>query len=152
MRKDLAKLIAERRIETVRQDPQQVAILRDQAAAHLASSRMIGHTDAEGAFSLAYDAIRKQLTALLLDHGFRARSAGSHAATGQAAAILLPGFDVETFEWLRLVRNATEYGSDRRPSASVADLQEAWEFADEVAQLIAKLSSRRTAEEPSTLP
>ncbi|HJE51653.1 MAG TPA: hypothetical protein K8V15_06710 [Tessaracoccus flavescens] len=138
MRRKLAELIRERRIETVARDDAQVAKLLEQSAAHLASSRMIGHTDPEGAFSLAYDSIRKQLTAILLDHGFRAKSAGSHAATGQAVSILLKGFDVEGFEWLRLVRNATEYGSDKRPSATLADLEEAWEFAAELNELRAK--------------
>lgn len=150
MRKELADLIKERRIETVRHDAAQVAKLQEQATAHLASSRMIGHTDAEGAFSLAYDSIRKQLTALLLDHGFRAKSAGSHAATGQAASILLKGFDVEGFEWLRLVRNATEYGSDKRPSATLADLEEAWEFAAELDELIAKVRPAPQEAEPTT--
>lgn len=136
VRKELADLIKERRIETVARDPQQVALLREQAKAHLASSRMIGHTDVAGAFSLAYDAIRKELTALLLDHGFRAKSAGSHAATGQAASRLLKGFDVVGFEWLRLVRNATEYGSEKRPGASMQDVEEAWQFAAELAELM----------------
>ena len=135
-RKALADLIKERRIESVERDPHQVALLREQAQAHLASSRMIGHTDIAGAFSLAYDSIRKELTALLLEHGFRAKSAGSHAATGQAAAKLVKGFDTEGFEWLRLVRNATEYGSDKRPGATLDDLKEAWEFAAELRDLV----------------
>lgn len=132
VRQQLADLIRQRRIETVAKDPRQVAALQEQARAHLASSRMIGHTDVAGAFSLAYDSIRKELTALLLEHGFRAKSAGSHAATAQAAAKLVPGFDTEGFEWLRLVRNATEYGSDRRPGATLQDLEDAWEFAREL--------------------
>lgn len=132
VRQQLADLIRQRRIETVAKDPRQVAALREQARAHLASSRMIGHTDVAGAFSLAYDSIRKELTALLLEHGFRAKSAGSHAATAQAVAKLIPGFDTEGFEWLRLVRNATEYGSDRRPGATLQDLEDAWEFAREL--------------------
>ncbi|NLF55976.1 MAG: hypothetical protein GX576_16550, partial [Thauera phenolivorans] len=120
----------------VEKDPRQVAVLREQAKAHLASSRMIGHTDVAGAFSLAYDSIRKQLTALLLDHGFRAKSSGSHAATGQAAAKLLKGFDRDAFEWLRLVRNATAYGSDKHPPAGLADLEDAWAFFAEINDLL----------------
>ncbi|GAA4891584.1 hypothetical protein GCM10025789_05630 [Tessaracoccus lubricantis] len=135
-RQELADLIKDRRIETVVRDPAQVALLREQSKAHLASSRMIGHTDVAGAFSLAYDSIRKELTALLLDHGFRAKSAGSHAATGLAAARLLKGFDTQTFEWLRLVRNATEYGSDKRPGATLQDVEDAWEFAAELRELM----------------
>ncbi|AQP46295.1 hypothetical protein BW730_00615 [Tessaracoccus aquimaris] len=137
VRDDLADLIKERRIETVAADPAQAQVLRDQARAHLASSRMIGHTDVAGAFSLAYDAIRKQLTALLLEHGLRAKSAGSHAATAQAAQKLLKGFDPAGFEWLRLVRNATEYGSEKRPGATMEDVEAAWEFAAELDDLLA---------------
>ena len=142
VRNDLADLIKERRIETVARDPQQVALLREQSKAHLASSRMIGHTDPEGAFSLAYDAIRKQLTALLLDYGFRAKSAGSHAATGQAAAKLLPNFDSEGFEWLRIIRNATAYGSEKHPPATMNDLEDAWEFAADLNDLIEEAQTR----------
>ena len=142
VRQDLAELIRERRIETVPPDPEQVALLREQSAAHLASSRLIGQTDPAGAFSLAYDAIRKQLTATLLDHGFRARSAGSHTATGQAVAILLPHFDADGFEWLRTVRIATEYGSDKHPTATLADLDRAWKFAEGLARQLAPRPSR----------
>ena len=141
VRRQLVDLIKERRIESVMADPQQVALLREQAGAHLTSSRMIGHTDVAGAFSLAYDSIRKELTALLLEHGFRAKSAGSHSATGQAASRLLEGFDTDGFEWLRLVRNATEYGSDKRPGATLDDLQDAWEFAAELRALVADRAS-----------
>jgi len=141
-RRDLADLIREGRIESVPPDPAQVAILREQAVRHLASSRTISGTDPAGAFSLAYDAIRKELTALLLDHGFRARSAGSHTATGQAAAVLLPRFDVDGFEWLRTVRIATEYGTDGRGTATAADLERAWRFADGLAQLLPARPSR----------
>lgn len=144
-RSALADLIKERRVESVARDPQQVATLREQARAHLASSRMIGHTDVAGAFSLAYDAIRKELTALLLEHGLRAKSAGSHAATGQAAGILLEGFDTFGFEWLRLVRNATEYGSTKRPGATMEDVEEAWEFARELGELKPRPSQRESA-------
>ena len=136
LRDDLADLLRERRIETVAADPDQAGLLREQAAAHLASSRMIGHTDVAGAFSLAYEAIRKQLTALLLEHGFRAKSAGSHSATAQAAAKLLKGFDADGFEWLRLVRNATSYGSERRPGATMEDVEAAWEFAADLERLL----------------
>lgn len=142
VRRDLADLIREGRIESVPPEPAQVAILREQAVRHLASSRTISETDPAGAFSLAYDAIRKELTALLLDHGFRARSAGSHSATGQAAAILLPKFDADSFEWLRTVRIATEYGTDGRGAATPADLERAWRFADGLSQLLAATPSR----------
>ena len=142
VRRDLADLIREGRIESVPPEPAQVATLREQAVRHLASSRTISETDPAGAFSLAYDAIRKELTALLLDHGFRARSAGSHTATGQAAAILLPKFDTDGFEWLRTVRIATEYGTDGHGTATAADLERAWRFADGLAQLLAATPSR----------
>ena len=136
VRRELADLIKEGRIESVPPDPAQVAMLREQAARHLVSSRAISDSDPAGAFSLAYDAIRKELTALLLDHGFRARSAGSHTATGQAAAVLLPTFDEDGFEWLRTVRIATEYGTDNHGTATAADLRRAWRFAARLTGLL----------------
>ncbi|HHT13590.1 MAG TPA: hypothetical protein GX013_10560 [Propionibacterium sp.] len=58
------------------------------------------------------------------------------AATGQAAAKLLKGFDRDAFEWLRLVRNATAYGSDKHPPAGLADLEDAWAFFAEINDLL----------------
>lgn len=149
VRRELADLIKEGRIESVPPDPDQVAMLREQAARHLVSSRTISGTDPAGAFSLAYDAIRKELTALLLDHGFRARSAGSHTATGQAAAVLIPAFDADGFEWLRTVRIATEYGTDRHTTASAADLERAWRFAEHLGQLLGPARPSRLGSAPS---
>jgi hypothetical protein len=148
-RQELADLIREGRIESVPPDPAQVAMLREQAARHLVSSHTISETDLAGAFSLAYDAIRKELTALLLDHGFRARSAGSHTATGQAAAVLLPTFDEDGFEWLRTVRIATEYGTDSHGTATAADLQRAWRFAARLTGLLVAPRPSRLGSAPS---
>ena len=53
VRRELADLIKEGRIESVPPDPAQVAMLREQAARHLVSSRAISESDPAGAFSLA---------------------------------------------------------------------------------------------------
>lgn len=129
---EFGKLIKSNRLEKVASDDAQVALLRDQARTHLTSSRMIGDTDPAGAFGLAYDSVRKAMTALLLEHGFRTRGAASHSTVGRAIASLVDNFDIESFEWMRIVRNATEYGSDTQPSATPADLEEAWQTAEEL--------------------
>lgn len=128
----IAKLERTKRLERVEKDPEQVRALRQAAARHMSSSQVIAESDVAGAFSLAYDAARKAMTALILHHGYRTRGGGAHMTTGEAAAILVPGIDVDGFEWMRLTRNATEYGSDKHPSATMADLDEAWEVAGEI--------------------
>ena len=136
VRRDLAELIKAGKIESVPPDPEDVAALRSQADAHLVSARTIAESDPAGAFSLTYDSIRKELTALLLEYGFRARSAGSHVVTGQAAAILVPGFDVAGFEQLRVIRIATEYGSDKREPASLTEVEFALVYAEDLRRRI----------------
>ncbi len=55
-----------------------------QARAHLAASVIVIGLDPQGAFSLTYDAARKALAAILVNHGLRAGRQGAHAALLEA--------------------------------------------------------------------
>lgn len=109
--------------------------LLKQAEAHLRSARMLRDTDTAGAFVLAYDAARKALTAVLVNQGLKSRGEGVHALLAEAVGSqLASALDLSGFGWMRVTRNATEYGSDRHPSATAADVDEAVEMATTIHQ------------------
>ena len=106
-----------------------------QAEEHLRSAQLLRDTDTAGAFVLAYDAARKALSAVLLNQGLKSRGEGAHALLAEAVGSQLASvLDLTGFGWMRTTRNATEYGSDRHPSATAADVDEAVEMASIVHQ------------------
>lgn len=106
-----------------------------QAKAHLSSAQILRDTDTAGAFVLAYDAARKALTAVLLNQGLKPRGEGAHAVLAEAVGSqLASALDLTGFGWMRITRNATEYGSDRHPSATSEDVDEAVEMANTIHQ------------------
>jgi hypothetical protein len=50
------------------------------------------------------------------------------------AFVLASALDLTGFSWMRTTRNATEYGSDRHPSATAVDVDEATEMATTIHQ------------------
>jgi uncharacterized protein (UPF0332 family) len=109
--------------------------LMTQAEEHLRSAQLLRDTDTAGAFVLAYDAARKALSAVLLNQGLKSRGEGAHALLAEAVGSQLASvLDLTGFGWMRTTRNATEYGSDRHPSATAADVDEAVEMASIIHQ------------------
>lgn len=109
--------------------------LLTQAEAHLRSAKLLRDTDIAGAFVLAYDAARKALTAILVNQGLKPRGEGAHALLAEAVGSqLASALDLAGFGWMRTTRNATEYGSDRHPSATVADVDDAVDMATTIHQ------------------
>ncbi len=109
--------------------------LLTQAEAHLRSAKLLRETDIAGAFVLAYDAARKALTAILVNQGLKPRGEGAHALLAEAVGSqLASALDLSGFGWMRTTRNATEYGSDRHPSATVNDVDEAVDMATTIHQ------------------
>lgn len=87
---------------------------------------LAGSDDQAMAFTAAYDAARKALVAVLATKGLRVRPVGgAHRNTGVAAAEFIEDAALEEFEWMRQVRNATEYPSDDQPTATLQDVREA---------------------------
>lgn len=67
---------------------------------------------------------------MLAHHGLRARPVGgAHVNTGAAAGAYVHDDSLAEFDWMRQVRNSTEYPDDTRPPATAQDVQEAIEAA-----------------------
>lgn len=78
------------------------------------------------AFTAAYDGARKALAAVLAIEGLRVRPlGGAHRNTGIAAAVFVMDSALDEFDWMRQVRNATEYPDLDRPTATAQDVTEA---------------------------
>jgi HEPN domain-containing protein len=99
-----------------------------QASTHLEAAATLRELDPAGAFTLAYDAARLALAAILINQGLRPRGEGAHAVLLESAiAQLEPPRQVEIreFDWMRRLRNDTQYPDLDRPSASSDDVDQA---------------------------
>lgn len=95
------------------------------------------------AFTAAYDRARKALVAVLAAEGFRVRPVdGAHRNTGIAAAGFVNDNSLGEFEWMRQVRNATEYPDDDRPTATNQDVAEAIAAAVRIVDVCAEYVRR----------
>ncbi len=91
-------------------------------------------TDPEGAYTLAYDAARRALAAVLQNHGLRATSRGGHTAVYEAVRAQLDpplGSILRPFNRMRARRNEVEYRSSEAPAVT----------ADEVAGDVSKVEA-----------
>jgi HEPN domain-containing protein len=97
------------------------------AERHIRTAELLADTDDHAmAFTAAYDGARKALVGVLAAEGLRVRPVGgAHRNTGIAAAGFVEDSAVGEFEWMRQVRNATEYPDDDRPTATKQDVAEA---------------------------
>jgi len=129
------QMLARGQITRVAPNRAQSDQLLTQAEAHLRSAQVLRDADTAGAFVLAYDAARKALTAILLNQGLKPRGEGAHALLAEAVGSqLASALDLTGFSWMRTTRNATEYGSDRHPGATAADVDEAVQLATTIHQ------------------
>lgn len=107
---DVERLVIDRHLEFVPVDDRTVEALLNQAARHVRSARLAASDDAEGAFSLAYDAARKALTSLLAHQGLRPTTTGGHLAVIQTIRAQFGGFGgFDAVDRLRRRRNQVEY-------------------------------------------
>ncbi len=89
-----------------------------QARTHLSAAATLRDLDPAGAFTLAYDAARLALAAVLVNQGLRPRGEGAHAVLLEAAiAQLEPPRqpEIRGFDWVRRLRNDTQYPDVERP-------------------------------------
>ncbi len=127
-RASVERLLSSARLEPVAPNRPLTDLMLEQADAHLASAQTLAIPDPTGAFQLAYDAARKALAALLANQGLRPKGLGAHLALYEVArAQLHPpmGPVFEPFDWMRRLRNSTEYPDTDRPVAASADVDEA---------------------------
>lgn len=111
-----------------------------QAEVHLASARLLLETDPVMAYTAAYDAARKAVTAHMRAKGYRVSSGtGNHAKTFEYAAAALghraPSTALEQLDDMRTVRNNAEYrGRDVGRAEVEADLEIARVIVSAVAE------------------
>jgi hypothetical protein len=127
-RAEIDQLLAQGRLTRVAANTELASSYIAQAKDHLASAASIRAIDISGAFTLAYDAARMSLAAVLLNQGLRPRGEGAHAVLLEALiAQLEPPRQNEfrEFDWMRRLRNDTQYPDIERPTAASDDLDQA---------------------------
>ena len=91
------------------------------ARTHVGSARQLSATDPEGAYTLAYDAARRALAAVLQNQGLRATSRGGHTVIYEAVRAQLDpplGSLLRPFNRMRARRNEIEYRSSEAPTVT----------------------------------
>ena len=123
----IARMLANRRLERVAVNRDYAVKVIEMAKQYVRTAEALAGSDDQAmAFTAAYDAARKALVAVLATKGLRVRPVGgAHRNTGVAAAEFIEDAALEEFEWMRQVRNATEYPSDDQPTATLQDVREA---------------------------
>ncbi len=127
----IGEMLQRRRLERVVVNPEHARRLLRAAEQHVGTARVIAATDDHAmAFTAAYDGARKALAAVLASHGLRVRAVGgAHRNTAVAASAFVADEALGEFDWMRQVRNSTEYPDDERPTATRQDVVEAIDAA-----------------------
>lgn len=115
------ELIAEGHLEAVPASRQAAEAELDRARTHVASARRLMTTDPEGAYTLAYDAARRALAAVLQNQGLRVTSRGGHRGLYEAVRAQLDpplGAVLRPFNRMRSRRNEVEYRSSEAPAVA----------------------------------
>lgn len=113
-----------------------------QAHAHLTLASHGTTTDPAGAFTLAYDAARLALAAALISQGLRARGKGAHAVLLEAVLAQTEPprqTDIREFDWMRRLRNNTQYPDIDKPTASTDDVNQAIPAARTIFEQVTQL-------------
>lgn len=136
----IIRLLAANRLQRVAVNVDHAIGVIEVAERHVETARLLADTsDQAMAFTAAYDGARKALAAVLASEGLRVRAVGgAHRDTAVAAAEYAAGSVLDEFEWMRQVRNATEYPSADRPTASPLDVTEAIAAASAIVALCAQ--------------
>lgn len=105
------------------------------AEGHLSSSRTLASQDPVGAFGLAYDAARLSLASLLIVQGLRARGEGAHAVLLESVLAQCeppPQFEFRQFQWMRRLRNESQYPDLGSPSVYPDDVEQGVFAAEQI--------------------
>ncbi|WP_419997040.1 hypothetical protein [Streptomyces boninensis] len=114
-------LITNGDIERVPASQQAAELELQRAHTHVASAQQLLSFDPEGAYTLAYDAARRALAAVLQNQGLRATSRGGHTAVYEAVRAQLDpplGALLRPFNRMRARRNEVEYRSTEAPTVT----------------------------------
>ncbi len=133
---EVLKMIAAKRLERVAVNIAHANSVLVTARRHLVTARTLAGTDDVAmAFTAVYDGSRKALAAVRAVHGLRVRAVGgAHRNTGLAGVALMPhaADAIADFDWMRQIRNSTEYPEDARPEATRDDVREAIAAGDAI--------------------
>lgn len=134
------EMLTNRRLERVAANRDHALGVIDTAERHIRTATVLADTDDHAmAFTAAYDGARKALAAVLTIEGLRVRPiGGAHRNTGIAAATFVLDGSLQEFDWMRQVRNATEYPDQDRPTATTQDVAEAIEAASSIVAACAR--------------
>lgn len=113
-----------------------------QAGTHLAGAAMLRELDPAGAFTLTYDAARLALAAVLVNQGLKPRGEGAHAVLLEVVIAQLEPprqTEIREFDWMRRLRNDTQYPDVGRPSATADDVDQAIPAARAIVDRAARL-------------
>lgn len=127
-RAEIDQLLAQGRLTRVAANRELADSYLAQARDHLAAAATVIELDGPGAFALTYDAARLALAAVLVNQGLRPRGEGAHAVLLEAVtAQLEPPRQAEfrEFDWMRRLRNDTQYPDADRPVAAAEDVAQA---------------------------
>ena len=142
---ELDRLVAVGQLQVVEPNEVHAKILIRQATLHLTASESLLSIDGVGAYSLLYEAARKALTALLINHGFRPTRTGGHrvipiACADLATSELKPLLNA--FDRMRKSRNELAYPPSEflepDPQELIDDLKKARAIVDECALLVSE--------------
>lgn len=114
-------LIGSGELERVPASQQAAEAELGRARTHVGSARQLAATDPEGAYTLAYDAARRALAAVLQNQGLRATSRGGHTVIYEAVRAQLDpplGSLLRPFNRMRARRNEVEYRSSEAPTVT----------------------------------
>lgn len=131
-------LLGKRNLEHVPANTEHAQRLLKQARRHAASAVTLRDDDLELAFTAAYDAARKALTAVLAIQGLRPTSAGGHLSVYYSSLAQFEppmGRKIKPFDWMRRARNEAEYPHAGSAELDVDDVDEAIAAADEIIKL-----------------
>ncbi|GCD35147.1 hypothetical protein OEIGOIKO_02890 [Streptomyces chrestomyceticus JCM 4735] len=120
-RSTIDALIGGGQLERVPASQQAAEVELVRARTHVGSARQLAATDPEGAYTLAYDAARRALAAVLQNQGLRATSRGGHTVIYEAVRAQLDpplGSILRPFNRMRARRNEVEYRSSEAPTVT----------------------------------
>lgn len=124
-RATVESMITQGEIERVPASQQAAEAELNRSRTHVASARRLLTSDPEGAYTLAYDAARRALAAVLQNQGLRATSRGGHRAVYEATRAQLDpplGSILRPFNRMRARRNEVEYRSSEAPAVTTEEI------------------------------
>lgn len=151
MQATIKQLLAEDKLEEVLVERGVPKLELDVAYRHHKTAQLASETDPEGAFQLLYDSARKALQAVLFTYGLRVRRPprGNHYTYVLVARTDLVDQEVwQPLNWMRELRNETEYWQQHSAAAKYEDVMQALgHVARMLEDATTRLEARRTVAE-----